>query len=618
MILGPVFWMEMRTASRRARHYATRAFFVSVIFTIIFAAWYSFQVHRGGRFSAPAGNGVWMPLKPHELPQLGHNIFSAYSVAQFLVVVLLAPLYTAGAIAADRERRVLEMLFTTDLRNIELVASKFLVRAIHLCALVISGLPVMFLCLLLGGVAAEDLIATSILTISTVLFVSSLGLLISIGSRRAYGAIIILYLILLIAWLALPVIAAFVGITNAAPVANLTTWICLAIISLNPMLVLMSVVIDGFGAGIWTDAPWVCAISYGAVTFALMAINIIVIRRFGLWASRERVVRDRKQHRERRTRRVWSNPVAWREVKTIAIHRRMRWARLLCLIFCVLLSALLWVGWIADWLNGRRALGMDLDGVSGMISCMATVAWVLMSLQGAVSFSHEREHLTLDALLTAPIAGVQILLGKLQGILRSSAFALAFPIALTLLAWSHGVTSGRAAVLSVVLIVLVGLFAACLGLACSVRLGSSGKACGLAAGIMLVLCVAIPISAHALLPYGQQYSWIHVRLISPSLSLSWAVYDEDSPGYRLNRYNGWTQYQWPKRFSKAVGHLLFEQLIAVVLIGWSVLYIESTCRVRQRFFSVAPSPGKGEAEANDPSFAGRDWHALDIRLNSKQ
>ena len=61
-----------------------------------------------------------------------------------------------------------------------------------------------------------------------------------------------------------------------------------------------------------------------------------------------------------------------------------------------------------------------------------------------MSFAYEREHSTLDALLTTPLRSSYILSGKLAGILRSSAFALAFPVLFTVLAWGREVISPRA------------------------------------------------------------------------------------------------------------------------------------------------------------------------------
>jgi ABC-type transport system involved in multi-copper enzyme maturation permease subunit len=585
MIVGPVFWMEMRSAARRARHYFTRALIVSVVFAIVVSAWYAFQWERSitrGAYGIPTQTSPLLtPLAPYELAQLGHRIFSAYSLSQFVLIVFLAPLYTAGAVAGDRERGVLEMLFTTDLRNVELVASKFLVRTIHLCSLVAAGVPVMFLCLLLGGVSADSLMATMALTITTVVFVGSLGLLISIGSRRAVGAVILLYLTLLMVWVALPCVAGFVAYSGTVSIAGLGNALCMAIISLNPMVNLASVVANGWGAppGIWIDSVWICVACNAGAALVLMIINAVVIRRLGLWASREQIVRDRKRDRKRRARRVWSNPVAWREVTTIAIHRRMRWARLLCLLFSFMISSVMWIGWIGDMLQGRRALSIDQNGTAQIIATTAAIAWILMALQGGVGFSHEREHSTMDALLTTPLAGARIFSGKLQGVWRNSAFALAFPVSFLVFAYSRDVTTFRGVVLSLAVIVVVGLWATCLGLACSIWFGSSGKATGLAGGIMLALCVGIPLACEV---FGNRFSWHSSKFVSPSLNLAWAVRDERYGSDQLRGYiSAWPYVTWSGRWFTSVSHLALELIVSAALVFLSIRYLETVCRTRQ-------------------------------------
>jgi hypothetical protein len=253
------------------------------------------------------------------------------------------------------------------------------------------------------------------------------------------------------------------------------------------------------------------------------------------------------------------------------------------LLFSFLVSALVWIGWIADWLSNRSALSIDIDGTSALIACTSSVAWVLMALQGAVSYSHEREHSTLDALLTTPLSAAQILWGKLQGIIRSSAFALVFPIIFTVVAWIHGVTTGRAASQTIFCILAAALFAACLGLASSVWLGSSGKACGFAAGIVLILCVGVPLATEAFVGFQAKLHSHKVTFISPSLNVAWTVCDE-----RKSRQYGYGPYpNWDERFAVSTGHLLFELITAGLLLGWSMHRVESHFRVRShsRFYA---------------------------------
>src|SRR4051812_12249135 len=54
---------------------------------------------------------------------------------QNLAVMLLAPIYLGSAIVEERERRTLEMLYTTHLRDYEIIFGKLLSRMVHLAVL---------------------------------------------------------------------------------------------------------------------------------------------------------------------------------------------------------------------------------------------------------------------------------------------------------------------------------------------------------------------------------------------------------------------------------------------------------------------------------------------------
>ena len=71
---------------------------------------------------------------------------------QFLVIFLLTPAYAANAIAVERERRTLESLLVTDLGNSEIVLSYYLSRVANLLMVLLTGLPVLGLLQLLGGI----------------------------------------------------------------------------------------------------------------------------------------------------------------------------------------------------------------------------------------------------------------------------------------------------------------------------------------------------------------------------------------------------------------------------------------------------------------------------------
>jgi len=585
MFLGPVFWMELRARARRLRFFAARILITTGLSAVVCLPYLSFIEQRQRGTTATI----------QELAELGQQMFAAYAVAQFLVLLILAPAYCAGAITADRERRVLDLVFATQLTNTELVAGKFLVRVVDLCLLVVAGVPALAICLTLGGVQWTSLVAAIALTLVMIGFVASLSLMISIGSRRTITAVVITYMLLLIVWMAIPVMTMMLF---AGPTGSIPSWLN-PIMRLNPGMAIGTAVLPNFGASPWPDANWHCVRVYGLATLVLIVVDVLIVRRVGLWASHERVKRptrdslrvDRgtsqppteKQRagRQRKVREVWNNPVAWREVRTIAVHRRMRWARILSLLMLILFSSPLWLAWLSDLLDGHQALSWDFQQFCMVIICTATIAWMLMVIQGAVSFAYEREHSTLDALLTTPLRSSYILSGKLAGILRSSAFALAFPVFFTVLAWGRDVISPRAAMLSLAIIIVGGLLAGVWGLFWSVRTGASMKAITFSMTTALALCVGVPLLSGLLTAYETREELLPYTLVSPTQNLSYGVWEEGNRStlaYQNNRYYGpWGD--WEYRQSAACMHVLLELALAVGLMALSTSRLEREYRI---------------------------------------
>jgi ABC-type transport system involved in multi-copper enzyme maturation permease subunit len=98
---------------------------------------------------------------------------------QNLAILVFTPAYVGGAIAEERERGTLDLLFTTGLYDREIVLGKLVARALHLCGLLLAGLPVLTLMLFWGGVDMELLLLNWLNSVLLLLAASSWCLLVS-------------------------------------------------------------------------------------------------------------------------------------------------------------------------------------------------------------------------------------------------------------------------------------------------------------------------------------------------------------------------------------------------------------------------------------------------------
>ena len=194
MPLGPVFNAELLTTARRPRYYVIRFLYGLIIL---------FQIYLSYESSARwYGNGQGQ-LLIGQMAQFGQQIFITFAIVQAVVVVLLTPALVGGAIADERQRKTLHYLLTSELTSAEIVLGKLAARLLQVLVLVALGLPVVSLIGLFGGIDFRLLLLSYAGTLTTIYFLSTASILVSVVSRRPREAISLLY-VLEIVWLIVP------------------------------------------------------------------------------------------------------------------------------------------------------------------------------------------------------------------------------------------------------------------------------------------------------------------------------------------------------------------------------------------------------------------------------
>lgn len=188
-LFGPVFFYDIVRTGRQRLTFMLRwgyAVLVGFTLTMLYYSWLDGKVNY---FSNP--NPV---VGTNELANFGYEFVNTFLIMQFIVVVLLTPVYVAGTICVDKERKILEFLFATDLRNREIIFGKLASRVCTILLFVLIGLPILALVQLFGGVDPEQLLAATVATIVTILGLSALGIWFSTMLKKARDAIMLTYL----------------------------------------------------------------------------------------------------------------------------------------------------------------------------------------------------------------------------------------------------------------------------------------------------------------------------------------------------------------------------------------------------------------------------------------
>jgi ABC-type transport system involved in multi-copper enzyme maturation permease subunit len=184
--LGPIFSIEARAIARRWQAYAVRSLFIAGIFAALaFAFWVEKRDQSTGGGTARAG----------------FFFFSAITITQLALVMLVAPAATAGGFCRGAARGTLAHALVTDLTSVEIVLAKLLARLVPVLALMACGVPVMIVAARLGGVEPDALLAGTLMVSSGAVLGCALGLAFSVWANRTDEALLATYAVL-VAWVA--------------------------------------------------------------------------------------------------------------------------------------------------------------------------------------------------------------------------------------------------------------------------------------------------------------------------------------------------------------------------------------------------------------------------------
>jgi ABC-type transport system involved in cytochrome c biogenesis permease component len=103
---------------------------------------------------------------------------------QTLMVAVLAPAATAGAISSEREHQTLELLAVTPISSLAIVLGKLLSALAWLFVLILASIPITALVFVFGGVAPDDMLRGYVVLFATVIGLGSVGIFFSALTRR--------------------------------------------------------------------------------------------------------------------------------------------------------------------------------------------------------------------------------------------------------------------------------------------------------------------------------------------------------------------------------------------------------------------------------------------------
>jgi len=128
---------------------------------------------------------------------IGHSIFGGLLFVETLLVLVLAPAFTSGAISLEREKQTLDLLITTPLSTLGMVVGKLLSALTYVFLLILASIPLASLVFVFGGVGPEDLIRGYLLLFALAFGMGAIGLFISALVKRTQTATVVTFVVVL-------------------------------------------------------------------------------------------------------------------------------------------------------------------------------------------------------------------------------------------------------------------------------------------------------------------------------------------------------------------------------------------------------------------------------------
>jgi ABC-type transport system involved in multi-copper enzyme maturation permease subunit len=173
----------------RGRMRGRRAFVIVTVYLVLLAgfAWMMALILEREYAAALGGSAAFASA------QIGRGVFSALIVLETILVVVLAPAFTAGAISQEREKQTLDMLAATPISSLALVVGKLVSALTYVFILIAASIPLTALVFVFGPFDPIDVARGYVVLVATALGLGAVGLFFSALVQRTQAATIATY-----------------------------------------------------------------------------------------------------------------------------------------------------------------------------------------------------------------------------------------------------------------------------------------------------------------------------------------------------------------------------------------------------------------------------------------
>jgi hypothetical protein len=286
--INPVMLKELRGRMRGVRAFVVLSVYLGLMSGFLALLYLIYEPFNRSTGTSAAG-------------EIGRILFMGVVGVELMLIIFIAPAFTAGAITGERERLTYDLLRTTLLPSPSFVMGKLESALSYVLLLLLSAIPLQSIAFLFGGVTEAELILALIILAVTAVALGTVGIYFSANAMRTLSASVRAYTTTLVATFGVPLVLRIlldilsVAARSISPVLEaFTKYAADFLDSLNPIrtaLVSQQLLIDRQVFGFWTDtlsngstiprvSPWITfTLIYLVAATVLLVLSIQRIRK---------------------------------------------------------------------------------------------------------------------------------------------------------------------------------------------------------------------------------------------------------------------------------------------------------------------------------------------------
>jgi ABC-type transport system involved in multi-copper enzyme maturation permease subunit len=182
LIENPVLQRELLVNLRMLRAFVLLFAYVAGLGAVVYLAW-------------PQQARIDLTSNTSSLE--AQRLVNLFFLGQYILMALMTPSFAAGTITGEKEHGTYEMLLASPMRPGAIMLGKLLASLCHLAVLVFATLPIVMLCLPLGGVSPYEVLATYVAMAASVVAFGMISVAASSYFTRTIAAMVVSYLVIL-------------------------------------------------------------------------------------------------------------------------------------------------------------------------------------------------------------------------------------------------------------------------------------------------------------------------------------------------------------------------------------------------------------------------------------